>query len=186
MSPARLSARGFSLIESMAALLVFTIGILGVMQMNVIASQQNNVARNHTNASKAARDLADAFERVPFGHPVFANVAPPALQPGDPAFLDINNPSGLYYLTDAASEATGRPLLGAAEAISSAERLVAAWRVQGTPDPALPGVFNSLRIAVMVRYPTPTGFNQVTLWVVKYNPASISRGTGANGSSLEI
>jgi len=186
MSPAHPSARGFSLIESMAALLVFTIGILGVMQMNVIASQQNNVARNHTHASKAARDLADAFERVPFNHPVFANVAPPTLQPDNPDFLNIDNTAGLYYLTDAASETTGRPLLGAAEAIANSEGLVAAWRVQGTPDPFLPGVFNSLRVAVMVRYPTPTGFGQVTFWVVKYNPASISRGTGADGSSLEI
>jgi len=186
MSPVRPSARGFSLIESMAALLVFTIGILGVMQMNVIASQQNNVARNRTNASKLARDLADAFERLPFDHPVFANVAPPALQPNNPAFMDFNNPAGRYFLSQAATVANARPLLGAAEAIAQSEGMQAAWRVQGTPDPALPNTFNSLRIAVMVRFPTPTGFSQVTFWVVKYNPASISLGTGATGGSLEI
>jgi hypothetical protein len=29
-----------------------------------------------------------------------------------------------------------------------------------------------------VRYPTPGGFRQVTVWVVKYDPEAISLGTG--------
>ncbi|HEX8703473.1 MAG TPA: prepilin-type N-terminal cleavage/methylation domain-containing protein [Myxococcaceae bacterium] len=185
MSPARLSVRGFSLIESMAALLVFTIGILGVMQMNVIASQQNNVARNRTNASKVARDLADAFERLPFNHPVFATMAPPTLQPTDPDFIKLDVAGGLFRLSNVAG-AGGRPLLGAADAIATSEKLEVAWRVQGTPDPALPSINNSLRVAIMVRYPTPTGFGQVTMWVIKYNPDSIALGTGAAPGSLEI
>jgi prepilin-type N-terminal cleavage/methylation domain-containing protein len=180
MSPARLSARGFSLIESMAALLVFTIGILGVMQMNVIASQQNNVARSHTTASKIARDLADAFERLPYDHPVFSRPTSPLLQPNDPLFIDFGNADGLYSLTEATALTTVRPLLGAADAIMMSEGqgtfYQIAWRAQGTPDPAQPGMFESRRIAIMVRYSTPAGIRQVTFWTVKYNPAAISPG----------
>lgn len=188
MSPARLSARGFSLIESMAALLVFTIGILGVMQMNVIASQQNNVARSHTTASKLARDLADAFERLPFNHPVFLRTT--GLQPNVPAFTDFNNGDGLYTLAEATAVAGARPLLGASDAIMMSEgggtMYQVAWRVQDTPDPDVPGTFASRRIAIMVRYPTPAGFRQVTVWAIKYNPASVTLGTAANAGMLEI
>ena len=60
------ATRGFSLIEALAALAVFSIGILGVMQMNVLASQQNGLARRQSTASKIGRDLVDAFERLPF------------------------------------------------------------------------------------------------------------------------
>ena len=74
MSSPRPSPRGTSLIEAMAALVVFSVGILGVMQMNVLASQQNNLARSQTAASRIARDMADAFERLPFDHPLL-NVA---------------------------------------------------------------------------------------------------------------
>ena len=188
MSPARLSARGFSLIESMAALLVFTIGILGVMQMNVIASQQNNVARSHTTASKLARDLADAFERLPYDHPVF--LRPSGLQPNVPAFTDFDNLDGRYTLAEATAVAGARPLLGASDAIMMSEGggtlYQVAWRVQGTPDPDVPGTFASRRIAIMVRYPTPAGVRQVTVWAIKYNPASVTLGTASSTGMLEI
>lgn len=189
MSPAPLSARGFSLIESMAALLVFTIGILGVMQMNVIASQQNNVARTHTIASKLARDVADAFERLPYDHPVFLKTT--ALQPNVPAFTDLTqDPDGLYTLQEAIAVAGARPLLGASDAIRMSEgegtQYQVAWRVQGTPDPDVPGTFASRRIAIMVRYSTPAGARQVTVWAVKYNPASVTLGTASSTGMLEI
>jgi len=188
MSPARTSARGFSLIESMAALLVFTIGILGVMQMNVIASQQNNVARTHTIASKLARDLADAFERLPYDHPIF--LEPTGLQPNSTAFTDFTNDDGLYTLQQAIAVAGARPLMGASDAIMMSEgqgtQYEVAWRVQGTPDPDVPGTFASRRIAIMVRYSTPVGFRQVTLWAIKYNPASVTLGTASSTGMLEI
>jgi type IV pilus assembly protein PilV len=185
MSPARLSARGFSLIEAMAAMLVFAIGILGVMQMNVIASQQNNVARSHTTASKIARDLADSFERLPYTHPLFTK--PTALQPTDAAFTDFNNTDGLWTLQDAIALAGSRPLLGAADTIVMSEGqgtfYQVAWRAQQVENPTQPGTFDSRRIVIMVRYPTPVGFRQLNVWVIRYNPAAISLGTGG---SLEI
>jgi type IV pilus assembly protein PilV len=180
MSPTRLTARGFSLIEAMAAMLVFTIGILGVMQMNVIASQQNNVAYNHTAASKVARDLADAFERLPYMHPAFTRVT--TLQPETQAFIDFDNPDGLYTLQEAVDLLGSRPLLGAADPILQSDgfgRLYqVAWRSQLVENPKQPGSFDSRRIVVMVRYPSPVGPRQVSVWVVKYDPNAITLGTG--------
>jgi type IV pilus assembly protein PilV len=185
MSPSRSIARGFSLIEAMAALLVFSVGILGVMQMNVLASRQNHLALSQTTASKLARDLADSFERLPYTHPVFTR--PTTLQPTDPGFTDFNNTDGLWTLQDAVAVAGARPLLGAADAILMSEGqgtfYQVAWRSQRVENPTQPGTFDSRRIVIMVRYLTPVGFRQVNMWVIKYDPTAISLGTGG---SLEI
>ena len=185
MSPSRSTARGFSLIEAMAALVVFTVGILGVLQMNVLASQQNNLALSHTTASKLARDLADAFERLPYTHPLFTR--PTTLQPGDPLFSDFDNTDGRWTLQEAIALAGERPLLGAADAIATSEGqgtfYQVAWRAQRVENPTQPGTFDSRRVVIMVRYPTPGGFRQVNMPVIKYDPAAIS--LGGNGL-LEI
>ncbi|HEX8703318.1 MAG TPA: prepilin-type N-terminal cleavage/methylation domain-containing protein [Myxococcaceae bacterium] len=182
MSPFHSSAaRGFSLIEAMAALVVFTVGILGVLQMNVLASQQNNLALSHTTASKIARDLADSFERLPYTHPLFTR--PSTLQPSDPDFSDFDNSSGLWTLQEAVGLAGARPLLGAADAIATSEGqgtyYQVAWRAQRVENPTQPGTFDSRRIVIMVRYPTPGGFRQVNVWAIKYDPAAISLGGNA-------
>jgi prepilin-type N-terminal cleavage/methylation domain-containing protein len=185
MSPSRLSPRGFSLIEAMAALVIFSVGILGVMQMNVLASQQNNLALSHTTASKLARDLADAFERLPYNHPLFTRAC--TLQPTDSDFDDFTNTDGLWTLQEAIALVGARPLLGAADAIMTSEGkgdlYQVAWRSQRVENPTQPGTFDSRRIVVMVRYPTPGGYRQVNVWAVKYDPAAITLGTS---STLEI
>jgi type IV pilus assembly protein PilV len=181
MSASRSTARGFSLIEAMAALIIFTVGILGVLQMNVLASQKNNLALSHTTASKIARDLADSFERLPYTHPLFTR--PTALQPSDPLFSDFDNSDRLWTLQEAVAVAGERPLLGAADAITMSEGqgsfYQVAWRAQRVENPTQPGTFDSRRIVIMVRYPTPGGFRQVNMWVVKYDPTAISLGGGA-------
>lgn len=181
MNPSRFAARGFSLIEAMAALTIFAIGILGVLQMNVLASQQNNLALNHTTASKIARDLADAFERLPYTHPLFTR--PTTLQPGDTLFSDFDNTDGLWTLQEALAVVGERPLLGAADAITTSEGqgslYQVAWRAQRVENLTQPGTFDSRRIVIMVRYPTPGGFRQVNVWVVKYDPSAISLGGSA-------
>ncbi len=185
MSPSRPSARGTSLIEAMAAMVVFVIGILGVMQMNVVASQQNNMARSHTIASKLARDLADSFERLPYTHPIFA---PSTLALNDPQFSNFDNTTGLVTLTDALAEDTARPLVGAADAIMMAEGggtfYQVAWRSQQVPSPTTPGLMDSTHILIMVRYPLPGGlFRQINFWTIKYNPAATTLDPSA---TLEI
>lgn len=195
MSPSRSSARGFSLIEAMAAMLVFVIGIVGVMQMNVLASQQNNLANRHMVASKIARDLADAFERLPYNHPIFRR--PTALDPTTPAFTDITNTDGLWTMDEALALTGSRPLTSAAAAIlgseGSGDVYEVAWRSTAVPnpDPEAAGAMDSLRIVIMVRYFTPLrygdqgtqyegtgvnrrGFRQINVWTVKYDPAFVT------------
>ncbi|MDY7231977.1 prepilin-type N-terminal cleavage/methylation domain-containing protein [Hyalangium rubrum] len=176
MSPSHHSPRGFSIIEAMAAMAVFVIGVVGVMQMNVLASQQNNLARHQTLASKIARDVADSFERLPYNHPIFLPTT--SLQPTDADFSNPTVPDGLWRLEDAIALAGVRPMLGAADAIIQSEGggdfFEVTWRSQRVENPSQAGVFDSRRIAIMVRYPTPGGFRQVTVWTVKYDPAAVT------------
>jgi len=51
--------RGVSLIESMVALLVISIGLLGIASLQITAMQQNANALNHSQAVWAAYNMAD-------------------------------------------------------------------------------------------------------------------------------
>lgn len=177
MSLSRFSPRGVTLIESMIAMLVFTVGILGIMQMNVLASQQNNLARSRTVAARIARDVADALEPLPDGHPLLNQ--PTTMAVDDPQFSNMDNPDGRVRLQDVPSllGPTSRPLIGAADAIYTSEGETTfyeiAWRVWRIPNPerVLRGdadPVDQLRILVMVRYPT-VGNNKVEVaaWAVK-------------------
>jgi prepilin-type N-terminal cleavage/methylation domain-containing protein len=179
MTPTRPAARarGFSLVEAMAALAVFSIGILGVLHMNVLASQQNGLARRQSTASKVARDLVDAFERLPFDHPLLSNES--TLSPTDPRFTDFDEADGRVKLADAVALVGERPLLGAAHASVSTEGVYeVAWRV--APMVGADGLTDARRVLVMVRFPTTAGgFKQLNVWAVKFNPQAIGPGAAA-------
>ncbi|WP_309894422.1 prepilin-type N-terminal cleavage/methylation domain-containing protein [Archangium sp.] len=179
MSPTPRASRvhGFSLVEALAALAVFSIGILGVLQMNVLASQQNGLARRQSTASKIGRDLVDAFERIPFHHALLS--AESTIDPADPRFASFDEADGRVKLSDAVALVGARPLLGAAHAsVSSESHYEVAWRV--APVKGSDGTTEARRILVMVRFPnTAGGFKQVNVWAVKFNPASIGRGGAA-------
>ena len=51
--------RGVSLIESMIALLVISIGLLGIASLQITAMKQNTTALNHSQAVWAAYSMAD-------------------------------------------------------------------------------------------------------------------------------
>jgi type IV pilus assembly protein PilV len=186
MRSSRLSSRGTSLIEAMAALVVFCVGILGVMQMNVLASQQNNLARSQTIASKIARDVADSFERLPFDHPLINNVT--SLMPNDPEILNMDNADGLVKLQDAVAQTAERPLLGAADAMFTSEGhsdfYQVAWRAMRVANPDRFNQEDQIRILVMVRFPAPGGgLKQVNTWAVKYD---VRQMTGDPDTALEL
>jgi hypothetical protein len=179
MSPSRLSPRGTTLIESMAALVVFSIGIIGIMQMNLLASEQNNLARSQTIASKIARDVADSLERVPFNHGLFADANLTSLLLDDPEFENFDNPTGLITLQTAMAQVTDRPLLGASGAIYTSEGdttfYEVAWRARKVANPDRFGQIDQLRILIMVRFPTPGGGRrQVNTWAIRYDTQMIT------------
>jgi hypothetical protein len=183
----RLSPRGTSLIEAMAALVVFSVGILGVMQMNILASQQNNLARSQTTASRIARDVADSFERLPFNHPLINR--PTTLTLTDPAFDDMTNTDGLVTLQEAMVPQAGqRPIMGAADAMFTSEGdstfYQVAWRAVPVADPNRNLTVDQIRVLVMVRFPTPGGgTRQVETWAIKTDPKII---TEDNKTTLEF
>ncbi len=57
---------GFTLLEVMIALVVLTIGLLGMMQMQIMGITSNQGARVQTTASQLAIELAGALEALPF------------------------------------------------------------------------------------------------------------------------
>jgi hypothetical protein len=186
MSPSRTSPRGSTLIEAMAALVVFTTGIIGIMDMNLLASKQNTLARSRTVASKIARDLADSFERIPFDHAVLS--VPTGLAQDDAGFADMDNPDGLVKLEDAIAQTTERPLLGAADAMFTSEGdrsfYQVAWRVLPVANPDRFGQVDQKRILIMVRFPSSSGgMVQVNTWAIRYNVGLI---TGDPNSSQEL
>jgi type IV pilus assembly protein PilV len=155
----------------MAAMAVFTIGIIGVMQMNVLASRQNNMARSRTVAAKIARDVADSFERLPFTHALLSQ--PTSLDPTTEDFADMDDGDGLVRMENVQT-LTGveRPFMGAAAATFTADGdgtyYQVAWRVARMPNPERSNVVDQLRILVMVRYPTSdTTWQRVSVWAVK-------------------
>jgi type IV pilus assembly protein PilV len=186
MSPKRVSHRGSTLIEAMAALVVLAIGIIGVMQMNVLASEQNNLARSRTVASKIARDLADSFERLPFNHPLLNT--PTSLVQDDLEFGNMDNADGLVRLENVVATAGVRPLLGAADAMFTSEGnrtfYQVAWRAIPMVNPDRFNQVDQIRVLIMVRFPTPTGgMLQVNAWAVRYNVGLI---TGDPNTSVEL
>ncbi|ADO69055.1 type IV pilus modification PilV family protein [Stigmatella aurantiaca] len=194
----RPSPRGTTIIEAMAAMLVFVVGILGVMQMNVLASGQNNLALHQTTASRIARDLADAFERLPYQHAAFVDSEMSLDTFGQPGgFDDMENTTKLIFLKNVIAPAGERPLISAADAIRVAEGLNAqtqeefytvAWRSVLVPNTgeieSERGKKDSLRILIMVRFPTTGGFRQINFWTIKYVPDQVCSGTQCN--DLEI
>lgn len=64
--------RGVSLIESMVALLVISIGLLGIASLQIVAMKQNSVALNHSKAVWIGYNMAD---RVRANNSQFPNYA---------------------------------------------------------------------------------------------------------------
>lgn len=185
--PPRRKARGATLVEAMMALAVFTIGVLGLFSMNNLATGQNAVAKRQSAANGIARDLIDAFERLPYGHPYLAPATGLASDYRSAAFLDMSNADGLHLLGETLP-AGNRPLLGAAEAISVSDgsQLVGnavatqtyrvAWRTAPVLDAN--GTEQARAIVVMIAIHMPYGgTKQINMWGMKYSPTAVTSGT---------
>ncbi len=62
-------ARGLSLVETMVSMAVLAIGVLGVAQMQVMASAQNGIARRTSRAAAIARDFVETAMRWEYTDP---------------------------------------------------------------------------------------------------------------------
>ncbi|HYX90504.1 MAG TPA: hypothetical protein VE782_02995 [Myxococcaceae bacterium] len=178
------SPRGTSLIELTIATLVLTIGILGVLQMSVLASQQNAFASRLSAASATARDLADAVVQLPYAHPALA--IPAGSPSANVTIFDANQGTLITEWQNAA------PLLSAAPAILQADRHASSavgiqkvwWTVERELD-ATTGTELAKHIQIHVQVGIP-GYQLRTLnfWTVKYNPDQVVGGTAQNFTEI--
>lgn len=58
--------KGFTLIEALVALAIFSIGILGVATMQIIAMNSNTLARLQTEATALAVNKMEVLHRLPY------------------------------------------------------------------------------------------------------------------------
>jgi len=83
---------GFSLIETLVATAVLTIGVLGLAQLLVMATAANRNARTVTTAAVLARSKMEELRAVPFDS---LTASPPgALAADTPGFVDYLDASG--------------------------------------------------------------------------------------------
>jgi prepilin-type N-terminal cleavage/methylation domain-containing protein len=178
----RRTPRGTSLIEMMIAMGILSIGILGVLQMSILASQQNAYAARLAAASVTARDLVDAVERLPYSHPALEIPAGANTE----MFTVFDVQQNVYTM----EWQNAAPLLSAAPAILKADRHAASavgiqkvwWTVERDLDDDGNEMAKHIRIHVDVGIP---GFQPRTLnfWTVKYNPTQLV-GTSLNFTEI--
>lgn len=63
---------GFTLIEALVALLVFTIGILATVSMQISSLHGNSIARHNTEAGAVASSAIEGLRGLPYDHPDLA------------------------------------------------------------------------------------------------------------------
>lgn len=168
----RISLRGTTLIEAMVSVAVFSIGLLGLIGMNNLASAQNALADRQTISTEIGRDLIDAFERLPFDHSSL-------------------NPAGNPHTLKTEWGAAERPLIGAAVAAVTADghiqtgasRYSVSWDVENRVNAAGELEAKVVRFQVTMRI-TASTTKTLTFHTVKYNPVVVV-GPTASGFSWE-
>jgi type IV pilus assembly protein PilV len=156
----RKRARGETLIETMVAMAIFTVAMLGILEMNIFAHGQLGAASRETKVANLGRDLIDAFDRLPFDCAAFAV--------GDHALSD----------TDLVDDSAGTPLLGAAGAIAQLD-LPPATTVTWTcvADNDADGNAQGVKIAITLTFKTVGGQSKpVQFATYKYNVATVVGG----------
>jgi type IV pilus assembly protein PilV len=130
---ARQPERGVTLLESMIALTILLVGMLGMMQLQVFGLTSDSGARDHTRALQLARELAAALEKVEPDHalvdPHFISTAPP------PEFGHLVQADGTLVTSGFTAWSDASPLQGVrSDALIGSDW----WDGPDPVDPALP------------------------------------------------
>lgn len=164
--------RGFTLIESMVAMVVLLIGAVGVMGLANQGEKMNGDGRRVMRATAIAQDLVANIELWNYGDARMANRIPDNDNDiGDQAlaFEAVTPPAfdhGEADLTAGGSTWLGVPAAGLAD--GAYERY---WNVSEGDDWNGNGIPDARRIAVIVRWPQGAGFRRIVLYTSKANPA---------------
>jgi prepilin-type N-terminal cleavage/methylation domain-containing protein len=166
------TARGFTLIEPMMAMLVLLVGAVGVLGLHRIGVTVNADARRMTRATAIAQDLLAQIETLPYDDLRLANNSSAGNDAdiGDTAyaFETATTPPadhGEADLTANGALFNGIPTSGLA---GGYERY---WNVAYLDDSNGNNISDGLRIAVIVRWPQGSGWRRVVLLGIKRNPA---------------
>jgi type IV pilus assembly protein PilV len=173
----RTSARGFTLIENMAAFAVVLIGATGLASMYTMGVRMNGDARRMTRATAIAEDLIDNIALWPYGSTALANtktgndgdIGDTAFAfetSADPVAAGIAD-HGEADLTALGASWTGIP---GSELAGQYERY---WNVAYV-DTNGDGTSDVLEIAVIVRWRQSGSWRRVVLLTAKVNPAGRS------------
>jgi hypothetical protein len=165
--------RGLTLIEAMVALCVMLIGALGMFGLHSQGQRMNGDALRMTRATAIAQDLAGQIELWPWGDDRLVNQnAANDLLVGDPDF-EFENPTTTFFdYGEAGLTLNGNAWLGIPTADIQAAGFQRFWNVSyANVDSNANGRPDAVRIAVIVRWPSGTGFRRVVLVSVKNNPA---------------
>lgn len=160
----RKRVRGESLIETMVAMAIFSVALLGILEMNIFAHGQLSAASRETKVANLGRDLIDAFDRLPYRSAAFA--------PGSHDLKDA----------DLVDDSAGTPLLGAAGAIAQLDlppSTSVTWTC--TQDDDAEGNTQGVKIAITVTFKTVGGqLKPVQFATYKYDVATVVG--GSNGT----
>lgn len=171
-------ARGLTLIEAMAAMGVMLIGGLGLLSLNAQGQKMNGDALRTTRATAIAQDLLSQISLWDYADARLANAnTANDADLGDSqfAFEQAGAPPADHGEADLALG--GAAWLGIPSADLQGTGYERYWNV-GFPssggvladDSNGNGVPDAMRIAVVVRWPSGTGFRRVVLLAVKANP----------------
>lgn len=164
--------RGLTLIEAMAALLVMMVGALGMLSLHAQGQKMAGDARRITRATAIAQDLVG---QMAFWDYTDARLAVGARKGdaavGDPTFEFERAATPVFDHGEADLTLGGTAWLGIPTADLAAAGFERYWNVAYVDDGNGNGVADAVRIGVIVRFPSGSGWRRVALVAVKPNPA---------------
>lgn len=153
------SAHGFTVLEVLIAMAVITLGALGTASLVQTGLRLNDNARQVTRASLIAQDLMAQIQLWPYGDTRLADGETLGVDPTDEAlrFEREDAPAADYSDEDLAADFDGIPT-AALEG-----RYQRFWNVAHLDDSNGNGVWDGVRIAVIVRWPSGGRWRRVVL-----------------------
>lgn len=88
------TARGFTLLEVLVSFAILLVGILGLLQLQILGLTSNQGARAHTTASQLAKELATGLAALPLGDPRVAPIGGVGLAAAPPPFGKLLSSDG--------------------------------------------------------------------------------------------
>jgi Tfp pilus assembly protein PilV len=166
--------RGATLIETMVAMAVLLIGSTGLVGLHRAGLKVENDSRRITRATAIAQDLVSQMEQWRYDDARLANASTTNdATLGDPgaAFETVDDPVAGRQADHAEGDltASGAVWLGLPSSqIGDYQRF---WNVAYPDDTNANAVPDSVRIAVIVRWPSMGAYRRVVLLATKPNPA---------------